>query len=444
MLVQPGIRHVVWRTCRIVAPAPGVNFRKHTCLIRRVSEPIVVKRGENGVASECKGGRNGRSSRKPADQRHRPARFLLAKIRGDPPGIEHGSPWWEASILTTTHRGALYEGNRILSYSCLPNSDARYLLHIAFRKIGLQNAETRTRIVSHTEASPTDAAIGDEKREQKRLEPPEKREHSGREPSCAPAEVEVSANNGAQRKGNSMIKKFQCRRSSTGDVHKKQFVRMRSSDYKLVTPVIGKRTERSNHNTRIPSMGRKASEFVSQHAPNIRAGSGVDTRLLSLVAEMNTPGGVCRPPWRSGNSLDSHSGGHGFNPWSGHPDFDFPWFSEITPDECWDGSLAKAMAGSLPFLLPCATCTVSNDLAADSEDIWAALNIEVLRAYKDEARLMSSAGMKGRGIREIPNQWHPGTIPTFKNPVETPPGIEPGSPRWEAKCLTTKPLRLIN
>ncbi|KAJ8889769.1 hypothetical protein PR048_009272 [Dryococelus australis] len=57
-----------------------------------------------------------------------------------------------------------------------------------------------------------------------------------------------------------------------------------------------------------------------------------------------------RSKWRSDNSLDSHSGGPGFDSQSGHPDFDFPWFPEIAPGEYWDGSLTKAMADSAPFL----------------------------------------------------------------------------------------------
>ncbi|KAJ8887830.1 hypothetical protein PR048_014048 [Dryococelus australis] len=40
-----------------------------------------VKRCEYGAMPECKGGGNGRSPRKPTDQRHRPARFPLAKIQ---------------------------------------------------------------------------------------------------------------------------------------------------------------------------------------------------------------------------------------------------------------------------------------------------------------------------------------------------------------------------
>ncbi|KAJ8878814.1 hypothetical protein PR048_019400 [Dryococelus australis] len=41
-------------------------------------------------------GGNGRSPRKPADQRHRPARFPPMTR----PGIEAGLPWWAASVLT--------------------------------------------------------------------------------------------------------------------------------------------------------------------------------------------------------------------------------------------------------------------------------------------------------------------------------------------------------
>ncbi|KAJ8885616.1 hypothetical protein PR048_011814 [Dryococelus australis] len=47
--------------------------------------------------------------------------------------------------------------------------------------------------------------------------------------------------------------------------------------------------------------------------------------------------------------------------------------------------------------------------------------------------------MKGRGKREIPEKISQptassGTIPTCKNPV-TRPGIQPGSPRWEARTV---------
>ncbi|KAJ8890314.1 hypothetical protein PR048_009822 [Dryococelus australis] len=53
--------------------------------------------------------------------------------------------------------------------------------------------------------------------------------------------------------------------------------------------------------------------------------------------------------------------------------------------------------------------------------------------------------MKGRGKRQIPeNTRQPtassGTIPTCENPV-TRPGIEPGSPWWEARMLIAQPQR---
>ncbi|KAJ8897587.1 hypothetical protein PR048_002936 [Dryococelus australis] len=51
------------------------------------------------------------------------------------------------------------------------------------------------------------------------------------------------------------------------------------------------------------------------------------------------------------------------------------------------------------------------------------------------------AGMKGQGKREIPEKARrptSGMIPTCENPV-TRPGIEPGSPWWEASCYREQP-----
>ncbi|KAJ8866636.1 hypothetical protein PR048_032496 [Dryococelus australis] len=52
-----------------------------------------VKRGEIGAAQEGKGGSNWTSPRKPVDQRHQNSGL-------NPPRIEPGSPWWNASSLT--------------------------------------------------------------------------------------------------------------------------------------------------------------------------------------------------------------------------------------------------------------------------------------------------------------------------------------------------------
>ncbi|KAJ8890196.1 hypothetical protein PR048_009703 [Dryococelus australis] len=62
--------------------------------------PMKVKRGEHGTGPKCKDGGNERSTRKPADQRHRPALFPGAKTQGaTPPELETGSPLWEACAL---------------------------------------------------------------------------------------------------------------------------------------------------------------------------------------------------------------------------------------------------------------------------------------------------------------------------------------------------------
>ncbi|KAJ8881827.1 hypothetical protein PR048_018313 [Dryococelus australis] len=56
----------------------------------------------------------------------------------------------------------------------------------------------------------------------------------------------------------------------------------------------------------------------------------------------------------------------------------------------------------------------------------------------------SGAGMQGRGKREYPEKARrqatsPSTIPTCQNPGVNPPGIKPGSPWWEASVLATAP-----
>ncbi|KAJ8883150.1 hypothetical protein PR048_014990 [Dryococelus australis] len=79
------------------------------------------------------------------------------------------------------------------------------------------------------------------------------------------------------------------------------------------------------------------------------------------------------------------------------------------------------------------------------EEIWTAINSEVLRGDGAMRRVCSSAGMKGQGKREFAEKTHrptasSGMIPTCENPV-TQPGIEPGSPWWEASELTAWPPR---
>ncbi|KAJ8895022.1 hypothetical protein PR048_000331 [Dryococelus australis] len=79
--------------------------------------------------------------------------------------------------------------------------------------------------------------------------------------------------------------------------------------------------------------------------------------------------------------------------------------------------------------------------AGVSEEIWAALNIEVFRADEgDRSENEAAPELRGRGKQEIPEKTRrptasSGTIPT----CETRPEIEPGSPWWEASVLTAQP-----
>ncbi|KAJ8897853.1 hypothetical protein PR048_003206 [Dryococelus australis] len=88
-----------------------------------------------------------------------------------------------------------------------------------------------------------------------------------------------------------------------------------------------------------------------QHAHTGRGGrwlrSPVCTAVWPVLAAINCAA-EDRARWRSGNSLDSHLVGPGFDSGLGLPDFDLPWFPEITPGACWDGSLTNTMAHTLP------------------------------------------------------------------------------------------------
>ncbi|KAJ8880551.1 hypothetical protein PR048_017021 [Dryococelus australis] len=66
------------------------------------------------------------------------------------------------------------------------------------------------------------------------------------------------------------------------------------------------------------------------------------------------------------------------------------------------------------------------------EEMVTALNIAVLRVDEGEVRwVWSSAGMQGRGKWQSP-EASSCTIPTCESTGAIPPGMEPGSQRWEA------------
>ncbi|KAJ8897024.1 hypothetical protein PR048_002370 [Dryococelus australis] len=83
-------------------PPPSSRSRSE----RAIRATLIPTSSVSSLLSARRAGEgNGRSLKKPADQWHRPTRFLHADIRVTQRGIEPGSPWWEASSLTLSHRG---------------------------------------------------------------------------------------------------------------------------------------------------------------------------------------------------------------------------------------------------------------------------------------------------------------------------------------------------
>ncbi|KAJ8888797.1 hypothetical protein PR048_008289 [Dryococelus australis] len=83
----------------------ALDFLQHSCCIYRLPSTAGCIGSTMAIAFSLQSrnervGKNGRSPRKPVDQRHRMARFPPEKFRSEPAGSERGSPWWEVSGLT--------------------------------------------------------------------------------------------------------------------------------------------------------------------------------------------------------------------------------------------------------------------------------------------------------------------------------------------------------
>ncbi|KAJ8874977.1 hypothetical protein PR048_022867 [Dryococelus australis] len=94
----------------------------------------------------------------------------------------------------------------------------------------------------------------------------------------------------------------------------------------------------------MPLVGGAFSGFLPFPTPHHSGSRSIFTSIALIDSQDLARGGVAL------TSLYLHSGGPVFDSRSYHPDFGFPWFSEITAGECWDGSLTKAMADSFPIL----------------------------------------------------------------------------------------------
>ncbi|KAJ8872669.1 hypothetical protein PR048_026280 [Dryococelus australis] len=93
----------------VVKSRPNLSIQLAIVKDNFISRPMMVKLGEYEAVSECKGGGNGRPLRKPADQRHRPARFPLAKIQERPRRESNASnqKWGRSSsVAREPNRGA--------------------------------------------------------------------------------------------------------------------------------------------------------------------------------------------------------------------------------------------------------------------------------------------------------------------------------------------------
>ncbi|KAJ8890466.1 hypothetical protein PR048_009975 [Dryococelus australis] len=106
---------------------------------------------------------------------------------------------------------------------------------------------------------------------------------------------------------------------------------------------------------------------------------------------------------------------------------DLPWRSWLVPHR---SGMRKAL-GSNP----------------GSEEIWTALNIEVLRTNVDEVSMEchrnARAGEKGDFRENPPTSGIVRHNSHMGKSGATPPGIEPDSPWWEVSTLATKPPRLL-
>ncbi|KAJ8897541.1 hypothetical protein PR048_002889 [Dryococelus australis] len=72
-------------------------------------------------------------------------------------------------------------------------------------------------------------------------------------------------------------------------------------------------------------------------------------------------------------------------------------------------------------------------------ELFSAFETEKRKIDKGDSATSINAGMKGRGKRESPEKTRRPAAMSCTIPRATPPGIEPGSPRWEASSLTTTP-----
>ncbi|KAJ8895968.1 hypothetical protein PR048_001309 [Dryococelus australis] len=92
----------------------------------------------------------------------------------------------------------------------------------------------------------------------------------------------------------------------------------------------------------------RAAHEVSSASIEVKSGGVRAVTKCSSVGNWS----VLREPAFQRRGSPSLVEGPGFDSRSDHPEFGLPWFSEITPGECWDGLITNVMADSFPSRIP--------------------------------------------------------------------------------------------
>ncbi|KAJ8895276.1 hypothetical protein PR048_000601 [Dryococelus australis] len=255
---------------------------------------------EEWSSAGMKGRGNGKSPRKSADQWHRPTRFQHAKIRSDPTGDRT--------------RIALVGGEQAnRSWVCNRHTRPRRGMSDEGdpEKIRRPAAQKRKKLLEAEGITWYHRGM----KEGRRLSIAQYRTIRDTSYHAQPADHYVRDCNNTSRKANS--RNPLRRRVNATDIDQPHI----GTGSFLIRPAT-----RDDH-----------AELVCPIA---------DSRLLEQLLEPCLRWEHSRP---------------GFDSRSGHPDFGFPWFPELTPGECWDGSLTKNKTDSFPN--PSSPCNLHHNLA---------------------------------------------------------------------------------
>ncbi|KAJ8895716.1 hypothetical protein PR048_001053 [Dryococelus australis] len=363
-----------------------------------------------GVAPECKGGGNGRSPRKPADQRHRPARFPRAKFRSDPPGDRT--------------RFTVMGGKQSARSALLRDISSGILAHEACME---QRRNEKDGGNGRSQENPLTGGIV--------LHDPHLRESGVNRPGIEPGSPswEVSSLT-AQSPWPPVV----CRESY---VHMKStHVMQLIETLAYVRKVLG-----TNH-----GKDRIGKPYDQVYRPTREYDSPLDDVSIKLAlrrarqvkksdhgrwsSRLTGYGQSLRRRWHDGTQSRHCSELIYFV-----PDL------ALNPPECVFSTTTARLAEVALRLASARSLATLTEASRSTMQIQVTLSNGVLRADEGETRwIWSSTGMQRRGKRVIPEKTNrpvasSDTISECENPGATPPRAEPGLCWWEEDALTTAP-----